>query len=147
MVMSVKQANMVGRRPILSAKPPSASDPIPMPTNSMERTTPSATLSIPHSLVIPGEAKLIANKSKPSKALRATVMLTTKICKRVIADWFNKSLGSEMFGLIAFIRKKFVVLYFYPKLPDEQMAIVVVIYKLNEELPNRVANVGTFFCR
>ncbi len=76
MVMADRQPRMVGRRPILSATPPSSAEPTPMPTNSIDRTQPSVALSTPQSFAIPGEAKLIDRTSKPSIALSPTVTRT-----------------------------------------------------------------------
>ncbi len=53
------QPSSVGRRPILSATPPSRTEPIAMPISSIDRTTPSAVCAMPHSCAIPGEAKAI----------------------------------------------------------------------------------------
>ncbi len=46
---------MVGRRPILSATPPSSSEPIAMPMSSIDNTMPSALRSMPHSDAMPGK--------------------------------------------------------------------------------------------
>src|SRR3989440_10271174 len=67
---------MVGRRPSLSATPPSRSDPSAIPSNSMERTQPSVALSMPQSFAMPGEAKLIDSTSNPSRAFSPTVTST-----------------------------------------------------------------------
>ena len=67
---------MVGRRPILSATPPSSTEPNAMPNSSMESTQPSVALSMPQSLAMPGEAKLIDRTSNPSSAFSPTVTST-----------------------------------------------------------------------
>ena len=82
--MTARHPRIVGRRPILSATPPSTIEPIAMPMSSIESTMPSAARSIPHSVAMPGEAKLMERMSNPSSAFRAIVMPTTPICSRLI---------------------------------------------------------------
>ena len=60
----------------------------------MDRTTPRAALSIPHSLDIPGAAKLMDSTSKPSSAHRATVTATTTIWRRLMSVSDIMSRGS-----------------------------------------------------
>src|SRR5580765_478785 len=83
--MATRHPRMVGRRPILSATPPSSSEPAAMPSNSMDSTQPRIALSIPQSLAIPGEAKLIESTSKPSSAFRPTVTSTATHCAAPMA--------------------------------------------------------------
>src|SRR5215472_9393162 len=78
--MAMRQPRMVGRRPTLSATPPSSSDPAAIPNSSMERTQPRVALSIPQSRAMPGEAKLIDSTSKPSSAFSPTVTSTASHC-------------------------------------------------------------------
>ena len=77
--ITIRHPSIVGRRPILSARLPSRIEPNAMPMSSIDRTMPSAARLMPHSVAMPGEAKLIDITSKPSSALSATVMTTTTI--------------------------------------------------------------------
>ena len=92
--ITARHPRIVGRRPILSATPPSTIEPMAMPINSIERTMPSRARSMPHSAAMPGEAKLMERMSNPSSAFRAIVTPTTRICSRLIGDWAMTSLGS-----------------------------------------------------
>src|SRR5215469_17041882 len=74
--MAIRQPSIVGRRPTLSATPPSSSEPAAMPNSSMESTQPSVALSMPQSRAMPGDAKLIDRTSKPSRAFSPTVTST-----------------------------------------------------------------------
>jgi hypothetical protein len=65
-----------------------------MPMTSIESTMPSAPRSIPHSLAMPGEAKLMDATSKPSNAFSATVIAITRTCRVVIGDRAITSRGS-----------------------------------------------------
>src|SRR6516165_611118 len=93
-VIAIRQPRMVGRRPTLSATPPSSSEPAAMPSNSMERTQPSVALSMLQSLAMPGEAKLIDRTSKPSSALRPTVTSTATHCAVPMAPSSMMDFGS-----------------------------------------------------
>ena len=75
--ITTRQAMTVGLRPMVSATPPSRIEPMAMPMSSIDSTTPSAARSMPHSVAMPGDAKLIDSTSNPSSAFRATVMPTT----------------------------------------------------------------------
>ena len=66
--MMTRQTSMAGLRPPLSAKPPSSTEPKPMPTSSADSTTPSAVRWMPHSREMPGAAKALESTSKPSSA-------------------------------------------------------------------------------
>ena len=89
---------MVGLLPILSATPPSKTDPIAMPSNSVDSTQPSVALSIPHSLAMPGAAKLIDRTSKPSMAFNPTVTITAAHCQKRMTPWSIIDFGSlDMF--------------------------------------------------
>jgi hypothetical protein len=94
--ISTRQPRIVGRRPKRSARPPSRTEPMAMPTSSIDSTKPSAARSIPHSAAMPGDAKLIERTSNPSSALSATVIATTVICRRLIGDSAMTSRGSAI---------------------------------------------------
>lgn len=81
-VITTKQASIVGRLPMRSARFPSRIEPMAMPMSSIDRTKPSAARSMPQSLAMPGEAKLIARTSKPSSPFSPTVVATAAICNR-----------------------------------------------------------------
>src|SRR5712672_2184330 len=81
-VIATKHPRIVGRLPILSATPPSSTDPMAMPSSSVDSTQPRVALSTPHSFAIPGAAKLIDRTSKPSMAFNPTVMITATHCHR-----------------------------------------------------------------
>src|SRR5205823_347151 len=87
--IATRHPRMVGRRPSLSATPPSRSDPSAMPSNSMERTQPSVALSMPQSFAMPGEAKLIDRTSNPSRAFSPTVTSTA-------SHWPTRMASSSM---------------------------------------------------
>ena len=72
--MTTRQPSTVGRRPILSARPPRKIEPSAMPISSADSTKPSAVGPRPHSARIPGDAKLIDSTSKPSSAFRPMVI-------------------------------------------------------------------------
>src|SRR5271167_401389 len=93
-VMATRHPRMVGRRPILSATPPSSTEPTAMPTNSIERTQPSVALSSPQSFAIPGEAKLMDRTSNPSMAFRPTVTRTASHWPALIAPRSMTDFGS-----------------------------------------------------
>jgi hypothetical protein len=95
--MTTRHPSTVGRRPILSARLPRKTDPIAIPISSIDSTMPSAARSMPHSIAMPGEAKLIDVTSKPSSAFSATVMPTTSTCRRVMAELAITSRGSVPF--------------------------------------------------
>ena len=92
--MTARQPSIVGRRPTRSASPPSSTEPRAMPISSIDSTMPSAARSMPHSAMIPGEAKLIDSTSNPSSALRPMVMPTTATCSRLIGEREMMSRGS-----------------------------------------------------
>ena len=92
--MTARQPRIVGRRPILSATPPRTIEPIAMPISSIDSTMPRAARSMPHSVAMPGEAKLMERMSKPSSAFSAIVIPTTMICRRPMGDCAITSLGS-----------------------------------------------------
>ncbi len=92
--ITARQPRIVGRRPILSATPPTNTDPIAMPMSSIESTTPSAPRSMPHSFAMPGDAKLMDSTSKPSSAFRQTVIAMTTSCRRLIGEVAMTSRGS-----------------------------------------------------
>ena len=92
--MATRHPRIIGRRPILSATPPSTTEPMAMPSNSVDSTQPRVALSTPQSLAIPGAAKLIDRTSKPSMALRPTVTITTAHCQTRMAPSSMIDLGS-----------------------------------------------------
>src|SRR5688572_28337808 len=96
--ITTRQPRTVGRRPILSATPPRKMEPIAMPISSIDSTMPSAARLMPHSRMMPGEAKLIDRTSKPSSALSRTVRPTTAICSRLMGELATISLGSTLIG-------------------------------------------------
>ena len=65
-----------------------------MPISSIDSTMPSAARLMPHSVAMPGEAKLIDITSKPSSALSAIVTATTKICSALMGACLRVSRGS-----------------------------------------------------
>ena len=85
---------MVVRRPSLSATPPSSTEPSAMPKSSIESTQPSVALSMPQSLAMPGEAKLIDSTSKPSRAFSATVTSTATHWPIPMGPWSMMDFGS-----------------------------------------------------
>ena len=89
----IRQLKVAALRPSLSATAPRARAPIPMPISSIDSTTPSDALLIPHSAAIPGAAKLMDNKSKPSSAFRKIAMMTTVICVLDIVDFSRAVIG------------------------------------------------------
>src|SRR6516164_345805 len=93
--MAMRQPRMVGRRPTLSATPPSSSDPAAMPNSSMERTQPRVALSMPQSRAMPGDAKLIDSTSKPSSAFSPTVTSTASHCALRMAPSSMMDFGSR----------------------------------------------------
>src|SRR5580692_10571413 len=94
-VITARQPSRVRRRPSLSGTPPRSIEPIPMPSSSMERTTPNTARSMPQSRAMPGEAKLIDSTSNPSRAFRPTVMATTAIWIPLIGFLAMTSRGSK----------------------------------------------------
>ncbi len=97
-VMSTRQPSIVGRRPILSATPPSSSEPMAMPMSSIDSTMPRAARSMPHSDAMPGDAKLMERTSNPSSAFRPMVMATAMICSQPILELARVSRGSVFTG-------------------------------------------------
>ncbi len=92
--MTARHPRIAGRRPIRSATPPSTAEPTAMPMSSIDSTMPSAPRSMPHSVAMPGEAKLMESTSNPSRAFRATVIATTSTCCAVIGERASVSRGS-----------------------------------------------------
>ena len=92
--MTTRHPRIAGRRPMRSATPPSTADPTAMPMSSIDSTMPSAARSMPHSMAMPGDAKLIESTSNPSSAFRATVIATTMTCCAVIGERASVSRGS-----------------------------------------------------
>jgi hypothetical protein len=74
-------------------------EPNAMPMSSIDSTMPSAARLMPHSVAMPGEAKLIDITSKPSRALSATVMTTTKTWSALMGAFFRMSRGSDEVGI------------------------------------------------
>ena len=61
--ITTRHPSTVGLRPMRSATLPSTTEPMAMPMSSIDNTKPSAARSMPHSVAIPGEAKLIDRMS------------------------------------------------------------------------------------
>src|SRR6267378_2704638 len=122
--IATRQPRMVGRRPTLSATPPSSNEPSAMPSNSMERTQPSVALSIPQSLAMPGEAKLIDRTSNPSRAFSPTVTSTA-------SHWPTRMASSSMmdFGSLPVM---------FPPVPGDAVLCVNAGQELDQ--------LGNFFC-
>jgi hypothetical protein len=89
-----RQPNIVLRRPMMSATQPNRMEPAAIPKSSMERTTPRPALSMPHSLAIPVDAKLMDRTSKPSRPFSPTVIAIMKIWSRLIGARSIVSRGS-----------------------------------------------------
>src|SRR6185503_9681029 len=84
--ITIRHPSVVGRRPILSLTPPRMIEPSAIPISSIDSTTPSPAGLIPHSLAMPGDAKLMERMSKPSSAFNAIVIPITMICIGLIGD-------------------------------------------------------------
>jgi len=89
-----RQAKTAGRRPAASATDPKMTDPKDIPMSSIDSTTPSAARLMPHSSAMPGDAKLMARTSKPSRAVRQTQIAMAATWRSVIDEEARMSLGS-----------------------------------------------------
>ena len=114
--MTTRHPRIVRRRPMRSATPPNTTEPTAMPMSSIESTAPSATRSIPHSVAMPGEAKLIDSTSNPSSALRPTMMATAMIWPRDMGASEMISRGSRRLASTEFTAPSL------PRLAEERAA-------------------------
>ena len=78
--MTTRQPSTVGRRPILSARPPRKIEPSAMPMSSADSTKPERLRAEAPLRSDAGDAKLIDSTSKPSRAFRKTVIAMMTTC-------------------------------------------------------------------